>query len=293
MTVVTPASATARPLAADRHGHVVDQLIAERAPRLTGSAVWPLVRPALYGLLDYAKARRMAEAIALLSGRAALEHVAQLLRLKVEASGLGALPPLGRVIVVCNHPTGIADGMAVYEALKGPRPDLAFYANSDALRVSPGLADVLIPVEWVAARRTRERNRATLQATVDVLEAERCLVVFPSGRLSRRQPDGRLADPPWASSPVSLARRYEAPILPIHVAGPWSRLFHLFNRVSPELRDITLFHEFLNKEGGRFVLTAGPLIPPGDLVGDAGALTETLKAHVEQALPLDARARFR
>ena len=31
--------------------HIVDELIAERAPGLSGSAVWPLLRPALYALL--------------------------------------------------------------------------------------------------------------------------------------------------------------------------------------------------------------------------------------------------
>jgi hypothetical protein len=45
--------------------------------------------------------------------------------------------------VVCNHPTGIADGVAVYDVLKAVRPDLCFYANSDAHRVSPRLGEVL------------------------------------------------------------------------------------------------------------------------------------------------------
>src|SRR5690349_13185203 len=61
--------------------HIVDVLIAERAPKLAASPVWPLVRPLLYGLLDYAKARRMADAIAALPGRAGLEHVSHLLAL--------------------------------------------------------------------------------------------------------------------------------------------------------------------------------------------------------------------
>ena len=58
-------------------------LIAERAPRLTGSAVWPLVRPVLYALLGYGAARRMADAIAPLSGQAALDYMSDLLDLKV------------------------------------------------------------------------------------------------------------------------------------------------------------------------------------------------------------------
>ncbi|MBA4793610.1 GNAT family N-acetyltransferase [Phenylobacterium sp.] len=273
--------------ARSRHDHVVDVLIAERAPNLTGHPAWPLLRPALYGLLDYGKARRMADAIAPLPGADALETVSRLLDVKLHVQNLDRLPRTGRCVVIANHPTGIADGVAVYDAFKHLRPDLCFYANSDAHRVSPGFQDVLIPVEWVEEKRTRERTRLTLQLTREAMEAERALVIFPAGRLARRGPDGTLADPAWMPSAVSIARKFDAPVAPLHMAGPWSTLFHFFNRFSAELRDITLFHELLNKRGRRFSLTLGPLIPPEALAGEAQAATEALKAYVERALPAD------
>jgi putative hemolysin len=281
MTVASPALSLSPTQARD---HIVDVLIADRAPKLAASPAWPLLRPVLYSFLDYGKARRMADAIAPMPGHAALEYVASLLSVSVTAAGLEHVPTTGRLIVVCNHPTGIADGVAVYDALKLIRPDICFYANSDAHRVSPQFDEVLIPVEWVEAKRTRERTRETLLLTREALEARRCLVIFPSGRLSRRQPDGRLADPPWASSAVSLARKYEALILPLHVTGPWSTLFHFFNRFSSELRDITLFHELLNKRGQMFALTAGAPIPPDALEGEPVEATLRLKHFVERDL---------
>jgi putative hemolysin len=280
----------AQPAAAVRRGardHIVDVLIAERAPRLSGSPAWPLLRPLLYAILDYGKARRMADAIAPLPGRAALDHISQLLSLKVSASGLERTPRTGRLVVISNHPTGIADGIAVYDALKPLRPDICFYANADAHRVCPRFGEVLVPVEWVEAKRTRERTRATLVQTREALEAERCLVIFPAGRLARRQADGTLSDPTWMSSAISIARKYEASVLPIHVAGPWSTLFHLFHGRSDELRDITLFHELLNKRGREFVLTVGPPIPPSALPDDATEATARLKAYVERELAAD------
>ena len=267
--------------------HIIDVLIAERAPKLAASPAWPVLRPLLYAVLDYGKARRMADAIRPLPGSAALEHVSRLLDVTVSATGLERVPRQGRLIVVCNHPTGIADGIAVYDALKGLRPDLCFYANSDAHRVSPRLGEVLIPVEWVEAKRTRERTRETLLLTREALEAGRCLVIFPSGRLARRRPGGGLADPPWAPSAISLARRYESPVVPIHVAGPWSVMFHLFDRFSAELRDITLFHELLNKQGRAFALTVGRPIAPGALQGEPAEAASRLKAFVEDELPTD------
>ncbi|TAL37196.1 GNAT family N-acetyltransferase [Phenylobacterium sp.] len=284
MTLATPAAGVAR---SGGHDHIVDVLIAERAPKLAGGPLWPLARPLLYALLDYAKARRLADAIHPMPGAKALAYVSDLLALKVAAAGLDRIPANGRLVLVCNHPTGIADGVAVYDALKSLRPDICFYANADAHRVSPGFGEVLIPVEWVEAKRTREKTRATLTLTREALEAERCLAIFPAGRLARKEPDGTLADPEWMSSAVSIARKYEAPLTPVHVAGPWSAMFHFFHGFSTELRDITLFHELLNKRGREFSLTVGRPIPPERLDGDPAEVTARLKTFVERDLPAD------
>lgn len=266
---------------AGRQLHIVDELIYERAPRLVHSPAWPVAKPLLYGILGYGGAVRMANAIADVSGEEALRYISDLLHLQVAATGLDRLPATGRCVVICNHPTGIADGMAVYDAVVRRRPDAIFFANADALRVNPRFAENLIPVEWVEAKRTRDKTRATLSAAKAAFEAERCVVLFPAGRLARRNAQGELIDPPWAPTAVSLAQKYDAPIVPMHLKGPNSFWFHLFNRFSHELRDITLFHEFLNKAGRRFDLTVGPVIPPD------GVETERLKAYIERELSHD------
>ena len=189
--------------------------------------------------------------------------------------------------MICNHPTGVADGIAIYDALKGARPDVCFYANADAHRVCRRFSDILIPVEWVEAKRTREKTRETLLLTREAMQAQRLLIIFPAGRLARRAPDGVLTDPTWQTSAVSLARRYDTPVTPVHLTGPWSGLFHFFNRFSTELRDMTLFHEFLNKQGRTFSFIVGPPIPSSALEGDPAETTVRLKAYVERSLPAD------
>jgi putative hemolysin len=293
MTATESAPAAIVSLPARRSGeHIVDVLIAERAPRLTASPLWPLIRPGLYSVLGYGKARRMADAIANLSGQAALDHVSQLLDLKVSSLNLDRLPATGRCIVVANHPTGIADGIAVYDAIRKRRSDAIYFANADALRVSPRLGEVVIPVEWVVEKRTREKTRATLDAARAAFEAERCVVLFPAGRLARVGKDGQLTDPDWAPTAASLARKYGAPIVPIHVTGPTSTLFHLFDRFSQELRDVTLFHELLNKRKKSFRLNVGKPIPPSRLDIDATRATYALKAFTERVLPTQPDADF-
>ena len=279
------------PLPARRQPHIVDVLIAERAPRLTASPLWPVVRPALYGVLGYGAAVRMADAIQPLSGTETFDYVSDLLKLKVTTTNLDRLPATGRCIVVCNHPTGIADGVAVFDAIKQRRSDMIFFANADAIRVSPRLDETIIPVEWVHDKRTRDKTRATLTAAKEAFEAERCVVMFPAGRLARER-NGVLTDPEWAPTAASMARKYDAPVIPMHVTGPYSRLFHLFDKVSQELRDVTLFHELLNKAGKPFGVDVGLPIPADRLDVDATKATEALKAFTERTLAADPDAVF-
>lgn len=264
--------------------HIIDTLIAERAPKLCGSPAWPLARGPLHALLSYGKARALAEAVAPMGGREALDYVSGLLGLSVDVRGLDNLPAKGAALVVSNHPTGIADGVAVYDALKARRPDITFYANADALRVCPRLDEALIPVEWVEAKRSLAHTRGVLERTRAALKSGQALVIFPAGRLATKV-QGRLTDKPWQASAVSIARWSGAPIVPMHLTGPWSTLFHLFDGRFQELRDITLFHEMLNKRGRRFSLIVGKPIPARALDPDAAMAAGALKHFVERVLP--------
>jgi putative hemolysin len=263
--------------------HIVDVLIEERAPHLSNGPLWPVLRPMLYAVLNYDKARSMADAIAPMSGHDALEFVANLLSVKLDIQGLHRLPRSGPCFILANHPTGITDGIAVYDAVKQARPDVKFYANSDAHRACPGFIDNLIPVEWVPGKRTRERTRLTLKMTEAAMEAGQPIMIFPAGRLARRR-DGVLVDPEWMPTAVSLARKYQAPIVPCHVAGPYAFWFHTFAALSSELRDITLFHELLNKRGKTYRLNFGQIISPDQIAGDAAVVTRRIKRYVERVL---------
>lgn len=282
MTDITATHTQSHPLV--RPKHIVDVLIEERAPKLSSSAAWPVLRPVLYTVLNYNKAVRMADMIAPMSGRDALESISDLLSVKPVATGLDRMPKDGAFILLANHPTGITDGIALYDAVKPARPDVLFYANSDAERVCPRFNETLIPVEWVLAKRTRERTRLTLKMTDDALKANRPLAIFPAGRLARMR-DGQLLDPEWMPTAASLARKYELPILPVHMSGPFSFWFHTFAKCSAELRDITLFHELLNKQGKTYKLTFGPLIPHEHATGDAANVIRKLKYYIERVLP--------
>jgi putative hemolysin len=194
--------------------------------------------------------------------------------------------------MVSNHPTGIADGVAVFDLLKNTRPDMMFFANRDAIRVNPRFAEIIIPVEWREEHKTKLKARETLQLTNRAIQEQKATVLFPSGRIAYWG-NGRLNERPWKTSAVGLARKYNLPILPVHMSARNSGLFYWFAKWSTELRDMTVFHELLNKKGDRFDFTVGQLIEPEHLSGEQVEVTAALERHTVHALAADGNAQFR
>lgn len=271
--------------------HIVDQLIAERGEKLVASRAWPLIKPLLYRILHYRDAVRMADEVAPLHGAAAMQYVSELLALDLDITGLENVPREGAFVITANHPTGIADGVAVYDALRRVRDDISIFTNRDALRVNPRFSDFLIPVEWREELRNHSRTKETLRLSSRAFREERAVVIFPSGRIAFWK-DGRLNERPWQPSAVTLARRQNVPIVPVHVQSRNSGLFYWFANWNTELRDMTVFHELLNKKGKTFRIHFGKAIPPQRLAGDPAELTARLQRHCVARLPADASAEF-
>lgn len=273
-------------------GHIVDTLIAERGEKIVHNPLWPVMRPFLYTLLRYAKAIEFANDIANMPGFQAFDYLSGILELDINVRYGERIPGQGGFIMVSNHPTGIADGVAVFDLLKNTRPDMMFFANRDAIRVNPRFAEIIIPVEWREEHKTKLKARETLQLTNRAIQEQKATVLFPSGRIAYWA-NGRLNERPWKTSAVGLSRKYNLPILPVHMSARNSGLFYWLAKWSTELRDMTVFHELLNKKGDRFDFTVGNLIEPGHLSGDPVEVTAALERHTVHALAADGNAVFR
>lgn len=260
--------------------HIVEELIAERAPKLMARPrLFRAIRPALYRMLAYDAAVFLADSIRSLTGHEAFQRVSRHINPRTAVVGLSNLPRTGACIIIANHPTGLADGLAVFQAIRERRPDHIFMANADALRVIPSGEDIIIPVEWVKSKRSHAKTRETLLAMRTALEAGKCIVIFPSGSLANLSWRG-LIDKPWQNSAAMMARKYETPIIPLRIKARNSALYYFFAKVNSELRDITLFHELLNKKGKLFRLTFGEPIAPSRLSQNAEEATAMIRKIV-------------
>jgi putative hemolysin len=271
--------------------HIVDVLIEERCPKLRAHPLWPVIHPPLYAALGYKKAREMADTVARMTGRESFDWLDQRLGVNLAIEHMERLPKSGRIIIAANHPTGLADGIAVWSLLKRVREDIIFFANADAIRVNPRFEDVIIPVEWVVTKRSPSKTRETLRRAAAAFEEEKCVVIFPSGRLAQRV-NGALREKDWFPTVVGLARKQDATVIPLNIEAKNSWLYYLFCNLNPELRDITLFHELLNKRHSAFRMRFGKPIAPEALLGDVTEVTERLKQHVAYGLARDADLEF-
>lgn len=255
----------------------LDPLIAERAPWLFRDGVLSHVaRRALMSLLGYQRTVDLGALYEDWPTYHIMHHLAGLLARDVAVKGLDNIPRHGAAMIVCNHPTGIADGIILHHVLFQLRPDMFIYANSDILRILPQFESLIAPVEWRKEKRTRAKTRETMEYTNRAIEAGRIGVIFPSGRLAKRQ-GLSLHERPWMASAAMIARKYDLPIIPLHIRARNSALFYLFDLLHPTLRDITLFYETLNKDRQPYRLTIGEPISAAALPAKSEDAIEVLR----------------
>ncbi len=255
----------------------LDPLIAERAPWLFRDTRFStLSRRILMSLLSYQRTVTLGELYDPWPAKRIMHHVAGLLARDLEVAGLDNLPRHGPALIVANHPTGIADGIMLYHSISPIRPDLFIYTNSDILRLLPQFQCMIAPVEWRRDKRTRAKTRETLEYTRTAINAGRIGVIFPSGRLAKRR-GLRLHERDWIPSAAMIARKFNLPVIPLHIRARNSALFYLFDFIHPTLRDITLFYETLNKDRQPYRLRIGEPISPAALPEKSEEAIEVMK----------------
>ncbi len=243
----------------------IDPLIAERAPWLFNETLSArAARAGLMSLLGYERSLALGGLYRDWPTDRIMHHVAGVLARDVKVTGLDNIPRQGAALIVANHPTGIADGIMLHNALWALRPDMFIYANSDILRILPQFKSLIAPVEWREEKRTRAKTRETMEYTKNAIDNGRLGIIFPAGRLAKRR-GLQLHEREWMASAAMIARKFKLPVIPVNIRARNSSLFYLFDAIHPTLRDITLFYETLNKDRQPYRITVGEPISPSAL----------------------------
>ena len=268
----------------DKELHPIDQIIEERCPKLMRNKFfWSLVRPTIYKVFKYQTAKNITDDISNKSGYGCVEYLTNLLNFNLEIKNLNNIPKKGPIILAGNHPTGLTDGIVMFEVLKDRRPDYTLYANIDMIKLSKGFEDIIIPVDWNEKNKTAQKSREILKRTKMTLNKGNCLLVFPSSRLSKRV-GLKLIERPWLNTIIKLSKKYNAPIIPFHMTGHNSLFYYFLDIFNEELKNISLFSELVNKKEFKYKITFGKIIDPDSLKADLQKETEKIQKYVEFTL---------
>lgn len=268
-------------------------MIYDRAPGLEGSWREAVAMPFIKAMVRYDRAADyVGDWVTCANGAEVVEVMHETLRPNVRTVNGHNVPRAGEgCLLIGNHPTGLPDGLAFYDYLRGFRRDVAIIVFHDLLSINPRATDCLIPHDWRPAHRTMAKARETMRLTKQALDANRLVAIFPSGDIAYW--NGRqLRDYPWQKAFITFARKFNRPIIPAHIRARNSVPYYFLRLVSTTLRDLFVIREIQNKIGSRFDVTYGPRVEPEQLVGDADELTVRFQRYVEDVLPNNADAHF-
>lgn len=205
----------------------------------------------------------------------------RLLGIKIETAGSKPDAELrnGPLLIIANHPFGVADGLAIGDIATQLRSDVKIMTHS-LLCQPPEAAQYLLPVDFGATKAAQRRSASTRKAAVEWLEAGHCLVIFPAGGVATRPKPlkSKALDLPWHPFTARLAAVSGARILPLYFHGENSTLFHLASHSWYPLRAALFFRETLRQAGRTVKVSFGDIIRTENLSHALG------KAHVVQHL---------
>jgi putative hemolysin len=199
------------------------------------------------------------------SGESFFENLLRRLGIRCDYADqeLARIPESGPVVVVSNHPFGLAEAPILAFLLSKRRRDARFLANSLLTGIEI-VRDHLIAVDPFGGRNATKSNLKGMRAAIDWLRTGGLLVVFPSGQVSSlRLPDLRIADPAWNESISRLVRLAGATVVPVYFHGANSAAFHIAGMIHPLLRTALLPRELFEKGGRTISVSIGVPIAPG------------------------------
>jgi putative hemolysin len=243
----------------------INQLVQERAPWLVnGSFLSKTIYTFLKKFLKFGETIYVGDHIQGMSGAEAFNWLGSEYTSNCEIEGLENIPKDGKCLLVSNHPMGAADAVSLYHQIFKVREDVFFFANELFVYLLGSFKDVMAPVVWNKEKEIHSATKVTLERLNTFFGDERIGIIFPSGRLSKLTLFG-VWDRPWEKTPITLAKKYDFPVIPVYIDAKNSWFFYFASYVNKQLRDVSQLNELLNKKEYTFTIKIGKPIKHTDL----------------------------
>jgi putative hemolysin len=183
----------------------------------------------------------------------------------ISAEDRNRIPREGPIIVVANHPHGMADGLILGSLLASLRNDVKFIVNY-MLGEMKEFDPYFIQVDPFGGNGATKTNAAPLKEVFKFIRNGGCVGTFPSGTVSHLHLSKRhVSDPAWNENIAAIARRTRATVIPIFIQGRNSNLFQAAGVIHPKLRTALLMRELSAMQGRTIELRVGQPIPASRL----------------------------
>ena len=176
----------------------------------------------------------------------------------VDETNLRNIPKKGSCIFICNHPTGMLDGIVLIDLISRIRPDVKFLGNFLLGRMNV-LETFFIEVDPFDANNSR--NIKGIKTALQHVKEGSCLAVFPAGEVSTIH-GFRMQDKTWPTSIMKFIRKVNVPVVPMFMSGKNSPIFHILGFFHPFLRTIQLVSQLNKKDNTTVKVAVGAPISP-------------------------------
>lgn len=200
------------------------------------------------------------------------------LDVKTDFKGVEHMPDVNdrRVLIVCNHPLGGLDGIALIDFVTRYYGVEPYFIVNDLLMAIEPLRDIFVPINKHGAQ-----SRSAVAAVEQAFASDRPLIIFPAGLCSRRGKGGVVADLQWQKSFVARAESAGRTIIPIYFDGENSSFFYKFAKfrtrlgIKLNIEMVRLPREVFRARGSRFAVYVGESIAPSAITREGETRQQT------------------
>lgn len=192
------------------------------------------------------------------------------LDVEIKVRNLERVPAPGsrRLIIVCNHPLGGLDGMALISLFSRIYGNGVKFLVNDLLMAVKPLEECFIPINKHGAQ-----SRRSIVEIDRMLSGDQPVIIFPAGLCSRRR-GGVIRDLTWQKMFIAKAIEHKRDILPVYFNGRNSGFFYRFAGLRKRLgikfnlEMMLLPREIFKSKGKTFEIVCGSPISHLDLAGN-------------------------